>query len=381
MSNCKIHNNSNLQIDNEIHSLVDFVKNRFKFNRPPSIFLQDDPDNAQNTLAKTGYYDPDKFEIHIYTTGRHPKDILRSIAHELVHHFQNEKGQLTNVGYSGKGYAQKNPHLRSMELQANDPMLFRDWEDSLKENNPTIYNEWRNKNMSTKQWKNKELNKLLLEKFNLKEEINEENQMKKEYDLEENKDRIFAPNHYCAHHVIHEGKEGFTVDHNWNEKLGKVTQYDVKFLDGSVKRNIHESKLTILEAFTAEAHGKMTEHPPTKKDEEEEQLDEASQLIWRQMAKANQNTAKKFLDKGKISQDEYDRMWGDKENLNEEEENKKPDEDGDGVPDWADKKPGKDDHENKEDKKESTKEWKNRQMSENLNKKWGFTMNLDKLKK
>ena len=77
MSNCKIHNNSNLQIDNEIHSLVDFVKNRFKFNRPPSIFLQDDPDNAQNTLAKTGYYDPDKFEIHIYTTGRHPKDILR----------------------------------------------------------------------------------------------------------------------------------------------------------------------------------------------------------------------------------------------------------------------------------------------------------------
>ena len=30
-------------------------------------------------------------------------------------------------------------------------------------------------------------------------------------------------------------------------------------------------------------------------------------------------------------------------------EAKKPDEDGDGVPDWADKKPGKDDNEDKED--------------------------------
>jgi len=35
----------------------------------------------------------------------------------------------------------------------------------------------------------------------------------------------------------------------------------------------------------------------------------------------------------------------------EDEENKKPDEDGDGVPDWADKKPGKDDHADKKKKK------------------------------
>jgi hypothetical protein len=35
---------------------------------------------------------------------------------------------------------------------------------------------------------------------------------------------------------------------------------------------------------------------------------------------------------------------------------KKPDEDGDGVPDWADKKPGKDDHADKEDNKEKVDE-------------------------
>ena len=39
----------------------------------------------------------------------------------------------------------------------------------------------------------------------------------------------------------------------------------------------------------------------------------------------------------------------------EEEDNKKPDEDGDGVPDYADKKPGKDDHAEKEDGKKGKK--------------------------
>ncbi len=39
----------------------------------------------------------------------------------------------------------------------------------------------------------------------------------------------------------------------------------------------------------------------------------------------------------------------------EEEDNKKPDEDGDGVPDYADKKPGKDVHAEKEDGKKGKK--------------------------
>jgi hypothetical protein len=120
MNKCEIYNNSDMKMDDEIHSLVDFTKERLGFKRPPTIFLDNDDQNAQKTLATTGYYDPETMEIHVYTTGRHPKDILRSIAHELVHHNQNENGDFNNVGYSGKGYAQKNPHLRKMELQAND---------------------------------------------------------------------------------------------------------------------------------------------------------------------------------------------------------------------------------------------------------------------
>jgi hypothetical protein len=98
-------------------------------------------------------------------------------------------------------------------------------------------------------------------------------QEKKEYDLEENADRMFAPSHYCAHHVVHEGKEGYTVDHNYNKRLGKVTRYDVKFKDGSIIRNIHESKLTVLEG---KDHGgkRDDEHPPAKRDKEEAMSEE-----------------------------------------------------------------------------------------------------------
>ena len=44
--------------------------------------------------------------------GRHPKDILRSLGHELVHHKQNCDGQFDNAGETVEGYEQTNPHLR-----------------------------------------------------------------------------------------------------------------------------------------------------------------------------------------------------------------------------------------------------------------------------
>ena len=51
-------------------------------------------------------------------TKRHPKDVLRSIAHELVHHKQNEDGEFDDIGEVGEGYAQSNDKLRGMERQA-----------------------------------------------------------------------------------------------------------------------------------------------------------------------------------------------------------------------------------------------------------------------
>jgi hypothetical protein len=179
---CKVINNSDFEVE-RIRDLVDSLFSHshevLSFNNPPTIEFLSDPRNY-GTLKKTAHYNPEDFKITIYVDGRHAKDILRSIAHELVHHHQNERGDLHPGG--GRGYAQKDSHLRDMEGEAykrGNLELFRDWEDGIKAKNPTIYNERRIRKMSLKDWKNKELNKLLMEKWGLgkkksKKQLNEE---------------------------------------------------------------------------------------------------------------------------------------------------------------------------------------------------------------
>jgi len=78
--------------------------------------------------------------VTVFTDNRHPKDIMRSLSHELVHHAQNCDGQFDrNLGV-GEGYAQNDEHLRKMEEDAylRGNMCFRDWEDGFKQNNPLM---------------------------------------------------------------------------------------------------------------------------------------------------------------------------------------------------------------------------------------------------
>ena len=169
------------------HDLGLFAQKKLGFNKPPALNLMSDGKNATKPLGKTAYYDPQGMSVTIYTDGRHTKDILRSLAHELVHHTQNENGMLNDSGYHGEGYAQKNKNLRQSEKEAylDGNMCFRDWEDQLKQEKPTIYNEWRINNMSTKDWKNKELMENLNSKFGFKMNLKALNENKQETVLEE----------------------------------------------------------------------------------------------------------------------------------------------------------------------------------------------------
>ena len=153
-----------------IKKFVPFAKEKMGFKNPPKLFLRTDNKNAGNPLGKTAFYDPENQAITLYVTGRHPKDVMRSLSHELVHHTQNCNGQFDDVGEMGEGYAQNDEHLREMEREAYETgnMCFRDWEDSLKS---TIYYEHLQKGektMSTKDWKNKEISQLLSEAWGFK---------------------------------------------------------------------------------------------------------------------------------------------------------------------------------------------------------------------
>ena len=81
------------------------AKDKFNIREAPKVFLRKDKENAKKLFGRTAYYDPDKSHIVVFITNRHPKDILRSYCHELIHHIQNERGDLVKGDISSPTYA------------------------------------------------------------------------------------------------------------------------------------------------------------------------------------------------------------------------------------------------------------------------------------
>jgi len=163
-------------IEDKMKSFYPYAQKELGFDKTPSFVLSSDPENAKHTLGKTAQYEPDTMTITIFVDSRHPKDILRSIAHELVHHAQNCRGEFKEPVSTHLGYAQENDHMQEMEREAYEKgnMCFRSWEDGYKKKfglHETNYKALKLKGentMTLKDWKNQELNSLLMEKFGYK---------------------------------------------------------------------------------------------------------------------------------------------------------------------------------------------------------------------
>ena len=156
------------------NDLIEFFHRRYKLQNKPSIVFAQDQKNSLKPLGKTAHYDPAEQSITVYTTGRHMKDCLRSLAHELVHHLQNERGDLMGMGATVPGYAQEDDHMREMEREAYEKgnMCFRDWEDGrkkrLEETNYKTKDTKGEQQMSYNNWRNKEFGEMLMDKWGYK---------------------------------------------------------------------------------------------------------------------------------------------------------------------------------------------------------------------
>jgi len=97
---------------------------------PKVEFEHDDTENAKNFFGKTAYYDPNTQTIVLYTEGRHPKDILRSYSHEMVHHTQYLEDRLGDIAGTD---TTSDDHLDTIEKEANliGTMTFRNWTDTI----------------------------------------------------------------------------------------------------------------------------------------------------------------------------------------------------------------------------------------------------------
>ena len=122
-----------------IKSLYEASKETLGFDPDAKIVILTNEENSNNPLGKTAYYDPGSHKIGLYTQGRHVKDIMRSLSHELVHHSQNCRGDFNEGLATVEGYAQEDGHLREMEREAYETgnLIFRDWEDNYKRNDNT----------------------------------------------------------------------------------------------------------------------------------------------------------------------------------------------------------------------------------------------------
>jgi len=116
---------------------------------PASLRFVNSKKNADNSFGLTGHYDHSTKRITLYITDRHETDILRSFAHEIIHHWQNERGVLhpedngTTLPTDNQAkphYAQNNPWLRKREMEAYlfGNILFRDWQDEQRMGPPQV---------------------------------------------------------------------------------------------------------------------------------------------------------------------------------------------------------------------------------------------------
>jgi hypothetical protein len=123
----------------KIGSLTQYLVKHLGIQQLPNgLKLINSKKNADNDFGLTGHYDHTTKLITIYITDRHDTDILRSFAHEMIHHWQNERGTLhppngegEHDGNNHEHYAQHNQWLRKREMEAYllGNLLFRDFQD------------------------------------------------------------------------------------------------------------------------------------------------------------------------------------------------------------------------------------------------------------
>jgi hypothetical protein len=126
-------------VQKELEPLIEeltnyMVEQGLNITPAPKVEFVEDEDNAKNTLGRTAYYDPNNKVIVLYVTNRHPKDILRSFAHEMIHHCQNLEGRLGGINTTN---INEDDYLADIESEAynNGNMIFRAWENDREGNN------------------------------------------------------------------------------------------------------------------------------------------------------------------------------------------------------------------------------------------------------
>jgi hypothetical protein len=73
-------------------------------------------DKVKNGIKTTAYYNPENNLICVLGKGRHVLDICRSIAHEMTHMMQNERGLITGPIKDVGGFHEDQANSKAGEI-------------------------------------------------------------------------------------------------------------------------------------------------------------------------------------------------------------------------------------------------------------------------
>lgn len=182
--------------------LIKFMQSKFGFDRVPRIKFIFDKENSQKSLGMTGGYDHEGEEISVYALNRHPKDVLRSLAHEMLHHVQKCEGMMDgkDMGATANpNYIMHDDFLKNIEADAFERgnICFREWEACKKGDN--TMNEAKKKERGyTLQPKNPNYEKTGLAKLNAAARKAREEKGKKEKEETNEAKKATNKNNYVA---------------------------------------------------------------------------------------------------------------------------------------------------------------------------------------
>jgi hypothetical protein len=234
-------------LEQMVDNFYPYSQKQLGFDKPVTVVFQSDEDNASRMLGKTAYYDPENLQVVLYTDNRHPKDVMRSLSHELVHHAQNCRGDFTVQDETGPGYAQDNPHLRDMEREAyaKGNLIFRDFEDLIKTGKINIeidFSDSGEPKMSLKEWKDAELNRNLMKKWGLLKEAAKPDflDLDKDGDKEEPMKQAAKEIGSKEHNDEEGNRPSMAKDMDLNEKTEGEETYDYGEAEGHDEKELHD---------------------------------------------------------------------------------------------------------------------------------------------
>ena len=134
---CESEENSNSKLKKYMKKIADYMYDN-GLNVKPLPKLELNWDKQDGIFIRTGYYDPNEKKVVVFCDSRNDKDILRSFAHEMIHHSQNLDGK--NLSFSGEDNVKDSKELEKIEAEAylKGNIFFRKWTEFEQENNGTL---------------------------------------------------------------------------------------------------------------------------------------------------------------------------------------------------------------------------------------------------